>query len=139
MTYTWNTGNNTCCIEINQPGEYILTVKNVCNDSATDGIKISYSGCENCILAPNAFSPNSDGLNDNFEVLVNCLMQTYRLNIFNRWGQLVYSSAKVGEAWDGTYSGVPAEAGVYFYYLEATPVIRNIGKITKKGDISLIR
>lgn len=139
MQYSWSTGSDKCCIEINESGTYRLSVLNICNEQATDEITITYSGCSNCLMAPNAFSPNGDGLNDNFNVLLNCLVSRYRLNIFNRWGQLVFSTSKTGAGWDGTIDGNPCDGGTYFYEVEAIPLIKEIGDINKKGDIILIR
>jgi len=137
--YLWSTGADTCCISISDTGTYTLTITNICGATDSDEIRISNSGCSNCIMAPNVFSPNNDGINDAFRLLVNCSMQTYRLNIFNRWGQLVFTTTKVDEGWDGTFNGNRCDAGTYFYQVEAMPVVKRIGKISSKGDVILIR
>jgi len=139
MRYSWSTGSEECCIDITESGTYTLSVLNICNELAKDEITITYSGCRNCIMAPNAFSPNGDGLNDHFNILVSCLVSRYRLNIFNRWGQLVFSTSKTDEGWDGTINGMPCDAGTYFYQAEAIPAVKEIGEIREKGDIMLIR
>lgn len=139
LQYQWNTGQDVCCINITESGTYMLTATNICGESDSDDIKVDYSGCDNCILSPTAFSPNGDGLNDQFEVHVNCLMREYKLSIFNRWGQLVFSTVKPDKHWDGFINGKPADVGVYFYYIEATPAILDLEKIVKKGDVTLVR
>jgi len=138
-TYSWNTGADTCCIIAEHSGTYTLVAGNTCHETATDSIVIIFSGCNNCIMAPNAFTPNNDGINDRFGLQINCTLKTYRLSIFNRWGQLVYSSVRPDDQWDGMYSGTPADAGTYFYYLDALPAIDEIGNLNKKGDLTLIR
>jgi len=138
--YLWNTGDTTCCIAVSDPGNYVITVFNECYESATDETNVLFSGCDNCVTIPNAFSPNGDGINDIYKIYTNCLFKSYKLSIFNRWGQLVFTSAKPDEGWDGTFGGQLLDVGTYFYYLEATPLLEEAGKmIRQKGDITLIR
>lgn len=139
MRYAWNTGSQDCCITVDTSGLYALTLTNACDEKASDEILVTYSGCNNCIMAPNAFSPNNDGLNDRYEVLVNCVMRSFKFRIFNRWGELVFASFKPGLNWDGNYKGQPADAGTYFYELEAVPVMDAVHKVYLKGDITLVR
>lgn len=138
-TYRWSTGATDCCISINEPGLYSLNVTNECGDVASDDIVVSYIGCDNCILAPTAFSPNNDGLNDLFEPSINCLIDDFTIQIFNRWGQLVFTSYHKDSHWNGEVNGAPAELGVYFYLIEATLPIEGAKRIVKKGDITLLR
>lgn len=86
---------------------------------------------------PNAFSPNADGLNDGFGIRGNLsLLTAYNLNIYNRWGELVYSTYKPIENWDGMYKGKRADMGTYFWY--ATFKYRGKEYIWK-GDLTLIQ
>jgi gliding motility-associated-like protein len=68
---------------------------------------------------PDAFTPNGDGLNDRFTILgvppEN--ITKYNLQIFNRWGQLVFSSTEITESWDGTLKGQDAAEGVYSWVI----------------------
>lgn len=139
VTNTWSTGQQGCCIEVNKAGNYTIHVSNICNEEASDEINITYSGCDNCILAPTAFSPNGDGLNDKYVVLSNCMLKSYALKIYNRWGQLVFQSYSPDDSWDGNVNDTPAELGVYFYHLKAVPILNEVETTEKKGDITLIR
>jgi gliding motility-associated-like protein len=68
---------------------------------------------------PNAFTPNGDGLNDVFRVPISVPCEELLLfQVFNRWGEQVFSSALFGIGWDGTYRGKPQESGVYIYRVE---------------------
>ena len=79
------------------------------------------------IAAPNVFTPNGDGVNDNFVVKF-WSMQEVKISIFNRWGRTVhvYENSNVQgfrntwtvSAWDGTIGGRYASPGVYFYVVE---------------------
>lgn len=94
---------------------------------------------ENSMYIPNAFTPNGDGLNDVFHILNPVFYPKFELQIFNRWGQAVFSSDDILQGWDGTYQGVDQEVGTYVWIItyekENEP-----GKIfTLKGDITLLR
>jgi hypothetical protein len=56
---------------------------------------------------------------------------------YNRWGEKVFETNDPAIGWDGNYKGKPAQAGVYVFYLSSTT--KQFGKITRKGDITLIR
>jgi len=88
------------------------------------------------LLAPEAFTPNGDGLNDSFYIRGN-LLETYKLRIFNRWGDLIFISEQQEQAWDGTYNGNEAPAGPYSFTIEATDINGNVASL--KGLFLLIR
>jgi gliding motility-associated-like protein len=119
-------------------GKYDVKVKdaNGCADSAT--ISILYNNCCQPFI-PNAFTPNGDGQNDDFNVLYKGDMELKELSIYNRYGQRVFSSANKNSSWDGTFNGKAIDGGIYFYYIRIT-----CGNITKKplefkGDLVLVR
>jgi gliding motility-associated-like protein len=90
---------------------------------------------EKPILAPNAFSPNGDGINDkwmiqNIEFFPNCTVR-----VFNRYGQMVFSSTGYEVPWDGTLNGKPLPVGT-FYYIIDTNVPQFPGKA---GYVELLR
>lgn len=86
---------------------------------------------------PNAFSPNGDGRNDKFGPVTNGHPEEFRMMIFNRWGRKIYTSFQADSGWDGTVSGMAADAGIYFYSIEGKCV--NGSPIRKHGDLALIR
>ncbi|MEL6986521.1 MAG: gliding motility-associated C-terminal domain-containing protein, partial [Bacteroidota bacterium] len=94
------------------------------------------------VFMPNVFTPNGDNINDRFKAeLENPDIQVVRLNIFDRWGGLMYSERNVPAinmiGWDGTYNGELMPPGVYVYEME---VLLPDGKERKSaGDITLIR
>jgi gliding motility-associated-like protein len=138
VMYQWNTGDTGCCITAKDGGIYILTATNLCGD-VSDSVEIKYVKCNYCLFVPNAFSPNGDGHNDKFNILETCLIEKYQLQIFNRWGELVFKTLKTSASWDGTYKGREAETGVYYYMITATPEDRSKGEIELRGDVTLIR
>lgn len=104
----------------------------------TSNDSIMLNGVHCCtVLIPNAFSPNGDGVNDNFGLVTEAAQVINQFAIYNRWGERVFISFAPFETWDGTYKGKPAEAGTYFYYLKYT--CSNGEEFIKKGDLLLIR
>ncbi|MFC6999317.1 T9SS type B sorting domain-containing protein [Rufibacter roseus] len=86
---------------------------------------------------PTAFSPNGDGLNDVFRAVGPPFASTFKLQVLNRWGQIIFESNSPQSGWDGTYNSKPAPPETYLYRFEATDV--NGQRITKSGKITLVR
>jgi gliding motility-associated-like protein len=100
---------------------------------ATDEVTI------NVILdftVPNAFTPNGDGLNDLFQISADFL-ESVTLEVFNRWGDLVYRSEELGKGWDGTFDGSEQEIGTYIYKVNAVTISGQ--ELIKTGTVSLLR
>gem|GEM_PF-822948 len=122
--------------------------------SASDKVAVvglSGNGCRNdtaaavihadvccSLLVPGAFSPNGDGINDGFAPVSQKNVQDYHMQIFNRWGQLVFSASDISKRWDGTWNGAAAEIGTYFYYITAA-CTENNKALVRKGDVTLVR
>jgi gliding motility-associated-like protein len=87
----------------------------------------------------NAFTPNGDGINDKFYILGTPSenITKYNFQIFNRWGQEVFKTTNIEDAWDGTSKGQACPAGLYvweLFYENAKKV-----KITNRGTVMLMR
>ena len=86
--------------------------------TASDTVLVSIDPCTAVVEMPNVFSPNGDGHNDQFQAIVLDGVSGVQLNIFNRWGQLVYESKGPQFAWDGrSGAGMSVSDGVYFWTL----------------------
>ena len=113
-------------------------IKTISNDATP---KISYSNTVTLtnpiiVFAPNAFSPDGNGLNDTFEVKGRYI-NSFDLQIFNRWGELLFQSVDKNIGWDGTSKGAPMPNGTYVYRANITDFMGN--KIVKSGSVVLIR
>ncbi len=106
-----------------------------CSDSLIKSLKV----LNNCFIAvPTAFTPNGDGLND-FLYPINALKaDNLEFKVFNRWGQIVFSSSNWQEKWNGKLKGIEQTSGVFVWFLNYTH--RDTGKkVFQKGTSMLIR
>lgn len=96
---------------------YLLAIDgNGCR--AIDTVYIRVSLICSDIMVPNAFSPNNDGLNDEYRALSKGNNEEFiLLEVYNRWGEQLFRSREKSKGWDGTYRGKAQEPGVYTYVL----------------------
>jgi gliding motility-associated-like protein len=87
------------------------------------------------ISVPNAFTPNGDGKNDYWRIPFLDPGLQAEVNVFNRWGQLVYHVSGATVSWDGKLNGKPQAAGVYAYIIR----FRQLKLPEMKGTFTLIR
>lgn len=135
VIYRWQDGNTLGNYQVNTPGLYYVDVTNTCG-TTRDSINILIGNCT--VRVPSAFTPNNDGLNDQFRVFGTQLISEFDLKIFDRYGQLIFQSLNKNSYWNGTFNGVEAVSGVYVYLL----TYKSLGSQDKnilKGTILLIR
>ena len=89
------------------------------------------------IYVPTGFTPNGDGKNDRFTPLPVGMKSYKYFRVFNRWGQLVFSTTSLQEGWDGKLAGKEQQNGVFVWTIEG--VTKDDRIITKKGTVALIR
>ncbi len=133
--FLWSTGDTTQSINIPKAGTYWVDVSNPCGYDV-DTIKITE--CPGAYIMPNAFSPNGDGVNDFlFPIRIgNAMLVQY--DIYNRWGEKVFTYADGDMNWDGKYYETPCSIGVYAYIVRYKDNIT--GKIFMlKGNATLLR
>ena len=116
-TYLWQDNSTGNSFFVNQSGTYWLEVTNVCG-SASDTIRVTSENCNCSVYVPNAFSPNGDGINDEFVPIYDCTFKDYQLRIYDRWGQLIYSTTDPQDTWNGRYNGDLAPIDVYVYVVD---------------------
>lgn len=113
--YNWNTGETTQAIWVSQPGNYSVMVVSSDGCTGQDATEV-VEDCEPLVFVPNAFTPNGDGQNDIFGIVGTGLSQM-ELQIYDRWGKLVFHSANINEGWDGKIGGVSAPEGAFVWQL----------------------
>ena len=86
---------------------------------------------------PNAFSPNGDGINDEFRIRVTGYFKLNSLKIFNRFGQQVFETRDLSLEWKGNFKSNPLPLGTYYWVLEGIDVHGDM--LRKSGSVTLIR
>lgn len=96
--------------------------------------------CPMTFFIPNAFTPNGDGLNDTFEPKMSNI-ETYKIMIFNRWGELIFTSNDPSNQWDGTVNSNEVQIDVYVYKIVVTGFyqIGNLDSEQLVGTVTVIR
>jgi len=89
------------------------------------------------VFVPNTFTPNEDFTNEAFRVITNADVTGGEYFIFDRWGELIYSSSNLDDGWDGRMGGKLVQAGVYNYVVKYTYLPEKKGIAT--GSILLLR
>ena len=113
----------------------VITV-NKCIDSLTYYTEVIVLP-EGNALFPTGFTPNGDGINDVFKPAVSYSVESFKMKIYNRWGELVFYTEDINEGWTGYYDGVLSLQDVYVWraegiYINGTPFIF-------AGSVTLLR
>jgi gliding motility-associated-like protein len=118
---------------ITEPGQYQVTVSNVCH-SATGTAVIDYKMCD--IEAPNIISLSSGAGNDIWFVESEGI-ESFNCTILNRWGNVIYEFSDVNGSWNGrTKSGNIVAEGSYYYIIDA--VLEGGEELQKHGFIQVV-
>ena len=113
-TYTWNDSYVGSQRRLNTSGYYSVTVTNKCG-TASDDVELTFLPYACDIFIPNAFSPNGDEHNNIFRPVGNVVLR--KMQIINRWGEILYEQEGRTLSWDGTYQGEVVQPGQYFYVI----------------------
>ncbi len=136
--HLWSTGDTSSSIRVVHPGTFNLTVRaEPLGCSTTENIVV-HKDCYTDI--PNVFTPNGDGINDYFfpRQLLSKKISKFSMQIFNRWGQVIFSTDKTGgRGWDGKYNSKDQPQGVYVYQI----AMELDGHVPERyeGNVTLIR
>ena len=123
--------------EIPEEGIYGVTVTNEFGCNYKSSIKV-LDKCPPQVYYPNAFTPNGDGLNDEFIVEGKHIIN-YELRIFNRWGEVIFITNDTQEGWKGIYLNEELPSGPFPYVATYGSELEPDRKFTIKGAVNLIR
>jgi len=128
--YRWSDNSAGNSVSGIKRGIYHIKVTDANNCSVTDSVKMEPLN-ETCLVIPNAFSPNGDNINDEWNIGMKHLYPQMEVTIFNRWGELIWKSEKgYPQPWDGRSKGVLLPVDSYHYIINlhngTKPVIGNV-------------
>ncbi len=136
VTVNWSTGSTANSITVSQAGTYGATVVDRNGCTGTDTIHVAFQKCIP-IQIPSAFTPNGDYKNDIFKPLIGANVTNYRMQIFSRWGQLLFETHDYSQGWNGKFNGEVQPNGAYIYFISFTDP--DGFAVNKKGTLILIR
>jgi gliding motility-associated-like protein len=136
LNYEWSPANLLDNYRIANPKAtigadtyFVLTVRDDAGCIAHDSVFLRVLDGPG-FYVPTAFTPNGDGLNDQFRPLGVGIERLDYFRVFNRYGQLMFETNEVNRGWDGTYKGVKQAAGDYVWMLQA---------LDRKGKLRVLR
>jgi len=139
FTVNWSDGFQGRLREFSEPGKYSYDYE-VCDELYGEELVVKNEPCPCDWYVPNIFSPNADGNNDEFRVFNSCAEITeFSIQIFNRWGGLMYTADRPDFLWDGTWRGKYCASGVYTYLLYYRDILSGEPRQREQGSIILLR
>ena len=136
VSYLWEDGSTAPQRTITERGLYIMNAANRCESFQKSWVA-SFVNCGCELFIPNVFTPNGDGIQDEFWPQISCTLTDYQLLIYDRWGRQVFVSRSIADRWKGQYANKQAKEGVYYWVL--TYRGEESKTYMKKGYLSLFR
>ena len=139
----WNFGDGAASTEQN-PSHTFNTLQSSITFSISDDygctdttVKKLVLICEAAFSLADAFTPNSDGINDTLKIMGKGIKEVLDFRIYNRWGQVVFETNDVNQGWDGKFKGEYQPGETYTYYIRVADFQNQ--EIEKKGQVVLLR
>ena len=142
-TYSWSpsfglndAGIPNPVVILEDDARYTLTVTTVEGCTDTDEIVITvFKG--SAIYVPSAFTPNNDGLNDRLKPYYVGIKSLEYFSIYNRWGQLVFTTRDMAAGWNADFKGAAQATGTFVWMIKAVDFVGKVYQI--KGSSTIIR
>jgi gliding motility-associated-like protein len=135
VSYLWQDGSTQKIFTARQAGLYKLTATNFCG-STTNQINLLQGVCE--FYIPNSFTPNNDGKNDVFRAGYGDNVIEYEMQIFNRYGQLLFVTKDKNRGWDGSVNGTKQPQGAYTWVIQYR-IRQTVQPNVMQGTLLLLR
>ena len=125
-SYAWSTGETSRYITAEQNDWYSVLIESQYGCYDQDSVYVLFwdppqppEPVAEKFHFPNAFTPDGDGLNDEFIAIGQPdNLTSFSMKIFNRWGQMIFETNDITLGWNGTYQGSPSPAGTYVYRVD---------------------
>lgn len=136
-SYRWNDGSTWHEKTITEPGTYSVEAVHACG---VDADTIHLERCECSVFVPSAFTPSGGVVNEEFTPVLDCRVLEYTFKVYDRWGEVLFESKSIDNAWDGTFKGVDAPTGTYAWTLTMKAVHDGeVMEMEKHGSVALLR
>jgi gliding motility-associated-like protein len=141
-TIAWNPHSSLSCTACDEPtATPAVTTTYTATNYLTNGCQVSDQFTvvvlnDAVVMMPNAFTPNGDGLNDYYGP-IGKVPEGYRLQLFNRNGEIVFKSSSIDQRWNGTYKGQLQPTSVFIYMIDYKDLQNKPHQ--QKGTFTLIR
>ncbi|MCA0429923.1 MAG: gliding motility-associated C-terminal domain-containing protein [Bacteroidetes bacterium] len=142
-TMTWISGEEIVCkdcpttqLTAKRSGCYVVQTVNEFGCKSQDEVCVTIT-YDYGIYIPNTFTPNGDGKNDEFKVFAYSVQPDVKMEIFDRWGEKLFSSEDINKGWDGKYKGNDCKADTYIYKVSYKGIDNKV--VNKTGHVSILR
>ncbi|MBK7936480.1 MAG: gliding motility-associated C-terminal domain-containing protein [Lewinellaceae bacterium] len=137
--YSWQDNSHVPVYTVVEGGLYWVRVMDENGCTAADSLTVTEI-CPTRYYIPNVFSPNDDGENDYFEVYSSDLI-SLKLSVFDRWGDLLFTSSNIDARWDGNYRGKPVNPGVFIWVAQIEGYLKDgtVFNKTESGSVTVVR
>jgi gliding motility-associated-like protein len=140
-SYLWQDGRIVQSIEVRDAGKYTVQVVNTYGCTGESSVWLIPCTLE--ITIPNAFTPDANNLNEVFRTVIEGDVKPawFYMQIYNKWGELIYETYDYNAGWDGNYKGLPAPKGVYVYVVsfQVPGYINSAENSPVSGSVTLLR
>jgi gliding motility-associated-like protein len=135
--YEWSNGSSLKAIAVSNPGLYWLQVTDQHGCKAGDSILVNQKQCLVGLFVPSAFTPNNDSKNDVLKAMLFGNVQAFEFNVYNRYGQLIFTTKDPAKGWDGLVKGIRQETGTFVWICRYR--LNDAPERVEKGSSILIR
>jgi gliding motility-associated-like protein len=138
--FQWSTEQFSSSIVVTESGTYFVT-QQVCGVSVMDSIRVDISILDQTVYIPNAFTPDGNQLNPVFEVVFGDYTHviSYQLVIYNRWGEVVFTTTDPYDTWNGTGTNGLVQDGVYAYVVKIETDCDGNQIWVKNGHVAVLK
>ncbi|MEP7163526.1 MAG: gliding motility-associated C-terminal domain-containing protein [Ferruginibacter sp.] len=132
QTYTLPSG-----IKVSSAGKYLSIFTNSVGCDSIVTVTLKEKTLSDCLIIKNAFTPNGDGINDNWILYRYRCFKRLTVNVYNRYGSLVYHTDDYKNDWNGRYMNKDLPDATYYFVLRTTSFNDKQQEI--KGDVTILR
>ncbi len=141
-TVRWQNGEKGRDLTARTEGVYTARVESSCVNWV-DSFRLTTRDCGDGMYLPNLFSPNGDGNNDVFKPFFKSdfyPIESYELLVYNRWGNLIFKTNTLENAWDGQFQGKNAPEDMYIWAINIRYLFNGKSRLLQRsGDVTLVR